>query len=101
MKDYLIKDRDGQTPLPIELRIGLKKKNVTTMGELDEHEEDNISKGLLWLGKSKQNPLDYMFWIKLHKKLFADVWKWAGDIRKHELANPDFKMPHEIWPEFK
>jgi Fic-DOC domain mobile mystery protein B len=101
VKCYLFKDRDGQTPLPIELRKGLRKKHITTIGELDEYEEDCIAKGLLWLDKSKQHPLDYIFWIKLHKKLFDDVWKWAGDIRKHELANPDFKMPHEIWPELK
>lgn len=101
MSNYLFKDRDGQTPLPNELRKGLKKKNVTTMVDLDEHEEDNISKGLLWLEKSKQGPLDYQFWIKLHKRLFGDVWNWAGEIREHELANSEFKMPYEIWPEFK
>lgn len=101
MSGYLFKDRDGQTPLPVDLRKGLKKKSVSNMGELDEFEEANIAKGLLWLDKCSDDPLDYQFWIKLHKKLFNDVWSWAGEIRDHELANPDFKMPYEIWPEFK
>ncbi len=99
MSDFLFKDRDGQTPLPYELQKGLKIKTIQTVGELDEYEEDNIAKGLIWLAKQKTNPCKYDFWLKLHKKLFEHVWSWAGKIRTHELANPDFKLPHEIWPE--
>lgn len=99
MSDFLFKDRDGQTPLPLELQKGLKIRTIQTVGELDEHEEDNIAKGLGWLAKQKANPCKYDFWLKLHKKLFENVWTWAGKIRTHELANPDFKLPHDIWPE--
>lgn len=99
MSDFLFKDRDGQTPLPPELRKGLKIKTIQTVGELDLFEEDNIAKGLIWLEKQKKDPTQYQFWIKLHKKLFEQVWSWAGEIRNHELDNPDFKNPHEIWPE--
>lgn len=99
MSDFLFKDRDGQTPLPPELQKGLKIKTIQTVGELDEYEEDNIAKGLSWLAKQKADPCKYAFWIKLHKKLFEHVWTWAGKIRTHELANPDFKDPHEIWPQ--
>ena len=99
MSNFLFKDRDGQTPLPYELHKGLKVKTIQTVGELDEYEEDNIAKGLIWLSKQKTNPCKYDFWLKLHKKLFEHVWSWAGKIRTHELANPDFKLPHEIWPE--
>ncbi len=35
--------------------------------------------------------------MKLHKKLFGDVWAWAGKIRTHELHNLDFHPPHQIW----
>ncbi len=99
MNDFLFKDRNGQTPLPEELQKGLKIKSIQTVGELDEYEEDNIAKGLSWLAKQKGDPGKYDFWLKLHKKLFENVWTWAGKIRQHELANPDFKMPHEIWPQ--
>lgn len=103
MRDFLFKARDGQTPLPPELRKGLILKNIQSMGELDEFEEMNIFKGLLWLGKQTQNPIDYQFWLSLHKKLFGEVWSWAGMVREkdHELANPDFSPPHGIWPNFK
>jgi len=69
------------------------------MGELDEHEETNIAKGLLWLAKQKDDPKKYNFWLKLHKKLFENVWAWAGKVRTHELDNSDFCHPREIWPE--
>lgn len=99
MNDFLFKDRDGQTPLPHELQKDLKIKTIQTIGELDEFEEDNIAKGLNWLAKQKSDPCKYDFWLKLHKKLFEHVWSWAGKIRTHELANPDFKLPHDIWPQ--
>ena len=97
VSNVFFNDRDGQTPLPHELQKGLKIRSVRTMGELDEHEEANIAKGLSWLMKQTSDPKDYAFWIKLHKKLFEDVWSWAGKIRQHELQNPDFLLPHDIW----
>jgi fido (protein-threonine AMPylation protein) len=60
---FLFKDRDGQTPLPPELQKGLKPKNVQTIGELDEYEEQNIAEGLVWLESSSADSLDYVFWI--------------------------------------
>jgi len=101
VNNFLFKDRDGQTPLPIELQRGLKLKHIQTVGELDEYEEDNIVEGLLWLRKQRRECTKYDFWIKLHKKLFENVWDWAGEIRKHELNNPYFYMPQHIWPAFK
>lgn len=98
MKDFLFKDRDGQTLLPPELQKGLIPKNVQTIGELDEYEEQNIAEGMVWLENSSAKALDYSFWITLHKKLFGDVWGWAGDIRNHELDNPDFLLPEKVRP---
>ncbi len=101
MKNFLFKDRDGQTPLPEELQKGLIPKNVQTIGELDEYEEENITEGLRWLANAKENDLTYSFWLDLHKHLFRNVWKWAGKVRQHELSHPDFYMPGKIWPALK
>jgi Fic-DOC domain mobile mystery protein B len=98
VNNFLFKDRDGQTPLPPELFKGLKIKTIQTLGELDEYEENNIAMGLIWLAKQKDDPKKYGFWLKLHKKLFENIWSWAGKVRTHELENPDFCSPHEIWP---
>ncbi len=99
MNHFIFKDRDGQTPLPEDLYRGLKIKTIQTIGDLDEYEEDNIAQGLIWLAKQKKDPTKYIFWIKLHKKLFERVWSWAGKIRAHELDNPDFCHPYIIWSE--
>ncbi len=97
MTGFLFKVRDGQTPLPSELQSGLKVKTIQTMAELDEHEEANIAKGLAWLAKQNKDPCDYAFWLELHRRLFADVWKWAGKVRTHELQNDEFTPQAQIW----
>jgi Fic-DOC domain mobile mystery protein B len=99
---FYFKDRDGQTPLPRELQKGLIPKHIQTIGELDEFEETNIAEGLVWLGHySKDDYLTYNFWLKLHKNLFGNVWSWAGEVRSHELNDPDFLRHTDIWPAFK
>lgn len=97
MSNFLFKDRDGQTPLPPELQKGLKPKRIQTVGELDEYEEQNIAEGLMWLANQNDAAITYDFWLKLHKRLFSDVWGWAGQVRTHELHNPYFLAPHQIW----
>jgi fido (protein-threonine AMPylation protein) len=90
VSNFFFKVRDGNTPLPPELQRGLRIKTIQSMGELDEHEEANIARGLAWLQHRRDDPTDYAFWLKLHKKLFADVWTWAGKVREHELQNEEF-----------
>lgn len=97
MNYFLLKNRDGQTPLPPELQKGLKLKHIQTIGELDEYEEQNIAEGLAWLKNQRDPGITYNFWMKLHKRLFNNVWTWAGKTRTHELNNPDFYSPHQIW----
>lgn len=101
VKNFLFKDRDGQTPLSPELQKGLKPKQIQTIGELDEYEEQNIAEGLAWLKNYNGQCTRYEFWLKLHKKLFSDVWEWAGVARKYELNNPDFYLQYQIWPALK
>jgi len=42
----------GSTPLTIDEREGLKPRWVKTRGQLNQVEEANITKGLIWLGGS-------------------------------------------------
>ena len=96
MKKFLLKDRDGPTPLLEEFKNELIPKHIETSDELDEVEETNITDGLVWLEDYKGKYLDYLFWNRLHKKLFGKVWKWAGKFRTHELSIPDFNDPGYI-----
>jgi Fic-DOC domain mobile mystery protein B len=77
--------KDGQTPLDEEEKEGLKIKSITTQGELDEFEQLNIEKAVEWTIRANLKPekiLTEKFIKDLHKKMFDDVWKWAGAFRK-------------------
>lgn len=73
----------GNTPIdPNEVK-GLKVRHISTKAELNEFEEKNISQAVSWVFEKKQQ--DYLteaFLRKLHKKMFLDVWTWAGEYRK-------------------
>ena len=77
---------EGATPLDPDELAGLKFKHITTRGELDELEQANIVKGLLWLKKNikRDDILTINFSMDLHKALFKDVWAWAGTFRLTE-----------------
>jgi Fic-DOC domain mobile mystery protein B len=76
---------DGQTPLDEDEKEGLLIKSITTRGDLDEFEQLNIEKAVQWtIGKNwKPEFILSEFFIKeLHKRMFRDVWAWAGEFRK-------------------
>ena len=79
-------DIDGATPLDPDELAGLKFKHVSTRSQLDELEQANIVKGLLWLKKNtaRDDVLTTHFAMDLHKALFKDVWTWAGTYRLTE-----------------
>ncbi|MEM6517107.1 MAG: mobile mystery protein B [Bacteroidota bacterium] len=79
--------KDGQTPLDQEEKEGLKIKSITTQGELDEFEQLNIEKAVEWTIHTKLKPeniLTEKFIKDLHKKMYSDLWKWAGEFRRTE-----------------
>ncbi|PKP25905.1 MAG: cell filamentation protein Fic [Bacteroidetes bacterium HGW-Bacteroidetes-2] len=79
-----LKYGNGQTPIAEEEKVGLKIKSITTQGELDEFEQLNIEKAVLWTLQTKFKPekiLTEKFVKDLHKRMFVDVWKWAGKFR--------------------
>lgn len=78
---------EGQTPLDEDEKEGLKIKTITTQGELDELEQLNLEKAVEWTIHTKLKPeniLTEKFIKDLHKKMFGDVWKWAGEFRRTE-----------------
>ena len=99
VKSFDFKEKFGNTPITPNLIKELIPKNIQNREELNEYELQNIAKGQVWLQKSKHDYLKYNFWLELHEKMYCDVWKFAGSIRKVELSNPAFKMPYDIWPE--
>jgi Fic-DOC domain mobile mystery protein B len=79
-----LKYADGQTPLDEEEKEGLKIKSITTQKELNEFEQLNIEKAVEWTIRANLKPekiLTEKFIKDLHKKMYGDVWKWAGEFR--------------------
>lgn len=76
---------DGATPLDPDEIQGLKFTHVTTRAELDELEQANIEQGLAWLARRRSGSVFKDDFIRLlHKRLFGDVWSWAGEYRRTE-----------------
>jgi len=73
---------EGATPLDPNELDGLKFKHITTRSELDQLEQTNIESGLRWLARQRADVLTDDFVVTLHKRLFSDVWDWAGSFRR-------------------
>ena len=79
------KESEGEAPLDPDEIEGLKFDHVTTRGELDELEQVNITEGLRWLSRRRGGDiLTDRFVRTLHKRLFGEVWDWAGTYRLRE-----------------
>jgi Fic-DOC domain mobile mystery protein B len=75
---------EGQTLLDEEDRDGILIQTVTTRGELDEFEQIGVEKAIEWSMKKNfdlRQILTEGFVMELHKKMFEDIWKWAGQFR--------------------
>lgn len=78
---------DGQTPLSEEEKTGLLIESITTHGELDEFEQMNIEKAVEWSLTNrfkKEKIVTEEFVKELHKRMFGEVWDWAGKYRRSE-----------------
>jgi len=92
---------DGQTPLSEEEKDGLKIHSITTREELDEFEQLNIEKAIQWtFGKNlkAEQLLSEKFIKDLHRRMYGDVWKWAGTFRKSEknLGIKSYLIPVQL-----
>ena len=91
--DYL----DGATPLTTQ-ELEELIPTISIQRELNELEKANIKIGVEWAENSrflKKELLSYTGLFRLHKKLFDQVWKWAGTQRKSEV-NIGNVSPHQI-----
>lgn len=95
--DYI----DGQTPLDEEEKDGLLIPAIATRGELDEFEQQNIEQAVQWtLGRSfkSQQIFTEDFMRTVHKRMYSDVWSWAGQFRKSNknLGVDKWQIPSDL-----
>jgi len=84
----------GATPLDHDESEGLRLTHISTREELNLFEAQNIQEGMAWAWRSRSKDMVSECFIRqLHKKMFGDVWKWAGEFRK---SNKNIGVPREI-----
>jgi fido (protein-threonine AMPylation protein) len=81
----------GETPLIDQDLQGLKLPFVKTRAHLGAVEGPNIVSGKEWAIRSRKSRVPNMLTVEylreLHRRMFNDVWDWAGQIRSTELQN--------------
>ena len=73
------------TPLEPDEREGLLQTWITYRRELNEAEQSNVAAGTVWAWRVRRRDLlTEQFLRQLHRRLFGDVWAWAGEFRRTE-----------------
>ncbi|MHB1180008.1 MAG: mobile mystery protein B [Daejeonella sp.] len=92
---------DGQTPLDEEEKEGLLIPAIATHGELDEFEQQNIEQAIQWTLRRLFKP-EVVFtedFIRIvHKRMYGEVWAWAGEFRKSNknIGIDKWQIPTEV-----
>ncbi len=76
---------NGQTPLDEDEKDGLLIKTILTRQDLDEFEQQNIEDAMEWVFRksfSVEQLFTEQFIKNLHKRMYGNVWSWAGTFRK-------------------
>jgi Fic-DOC domain mobile mystery protein B len=82
---FLAGEADGQTPLDPDEAVQLLLSAITTRGELDVVEQENIAQATRWSFGRRRSPetvLAETFLRRLHREMFGNVWRWAGRYRQ-------------------
>lgn len=85
----LFQEPEGATPLGPDDAKGLIPTWVATRADLNTVEQENVAKAIAWASTSSRmgslGELMIEESIKtLHRRMFGDVWKWAGSYRQHD-----------------
>jgi Fic-DOC domain mobile mystery protein B len=73
---------EGATPLDRGEIQGLKLPHITSRGQLNQWEQENILEARRkFFGRKQKDILSMPFMLRLHKAMFGKVWKWAGKLR--------------------
>lgn len=98
----LFQEPDDATPITPEEREGLLQSWITHRADLNDAEQENIVRGAAWARRSRGRTVDGVlndgFIRALHKRMFGDVWKWAGSYRQTErnIGVEAYRIPNEL-----
>jgi len=89
----------GATPIDPDEAAGLILTHITKRSELDRWEQDNIVEALAWLDRAKSaDILNEKFVTELHRRMFGNVWRWAGQFRQSDknIGGPWHQVPMNL-----
>lgn len=94
----LFNEPDHATLLTPEEKYGLRPAHITYRWELNEAEQQNISRAQDWALARRRDLLTDKFIKDLHQRMLGDVWRWAGKFRKSErnLGIPYYEIPTAV-----
>lgn len=84
MTNPLLPLGDGHTEISDEDRHGLIPTYISTRGELWDAEEAAITRATFGLAPSLAHLADDLYLRRLHRRMFREVWRWAGQYRMRE-----------------
>jgi len=98
MTDPLVPQDDGRTELTEEEREGLIPSYITLRSELNEAEQANILDAEEWAFARKRDLLEEGFLNNLHKRMYGNVWRWAGRYRTSgkNVGIDAYRIPTEL-----
>jgi Fic-DOC domain mobile mystery protein B len=91
----------GQTPIDEDEKEGLLIRTISTQGELNEAEQLNIQTAMEWTLRRKWEARDILsetFVRELHKRMYREVWRWAGEFRQtnKNIGVDKFDIPTQL-----
>ncbi|MDE1969241.1 MAG: mobile mystery protein B [Alphaproteobacteria bacterium] len=97
MNDLFAPADDAGTPLAPEEKRDLIPAHIAFRGEINAAEQDNIARGQEWALRQRREILDERFLLALHRRMFGEVWRWAGRYRSSErnLGVAPWEIPVE------
>lgn len=89
---------EDATPLTPEEREGLIPGHVALRAELNEIEQQNILKADRWAFQRRRIILTERFALALHRRMFGEVWRWAGQYRRSDknIGVPSAQVQMEL-----
>ncbi len=75
----------GATPLDPDEAQGLIPRHISTQGQLNEWEQQNLLRAEEWVFSRRRGDVLAVDFIKrLHKRMFDKTWRWAGAFRRSD-----------------
>ena len=98
MNDPLTPQDDAGTELTEEDREGLIPSYITLRSELNEAEQANILEAEEWAFARKRGLLEEKSLNNLHKRMYGNVWRWAGQYRAtgKNIGIDAYRIPTEL-----